>query len=113
MNRLKMFAREEGFSLLELMVVIVIIGVLVSIAVVSFTVSVRASKKTVCKTNLRIIEEQVLVYRVKYDENPPTLQDLVPEFINKEDALRCPESGEAYIYDPATGDASCPYHTDL
>jgi prepilin-type N-terminal cleavage/methylation domain-containing protein len=113
MSCLKRFAVEEGFSLLELLMVAAIIGILVSIAVVSFAVSVSASKKTVCKANLRIIEEQTLVYRSKYDENPPALTDLVPEFIKDEKSLHCPESGEEYDYNPATGEVSCPYHTDL
>jgi len=105
--------REDGFSLLELLMVVGIIGILVSIAVVSYAVSVSASKNTACRANIRIIDEQVLIYLSRHNINPPTLSDLVPEFLQNENGLRCPESGEAYEYDPATGKVSCPYHDGL
>ncbi len=105
--------REDGFTVLELMMVVIIIGVLVGIAVASYTISVSVSKKTACKANLRIIEEQIIVYHSYYDVDPTTLQDLVPDLIGNEKSLHCPESGEAYVYDSTTGDVSCPYHKDL
>jgi competence protein ComGC len=113
MTRLSRLGRDDGFTLMELMMVIGIIGVLVGIAVASFAVSVNVSKKTACKANLKTIEEQVVVYHIDNDVYPPTLQDLVPDYIENEDSLYCPESGDAYLYDRATGDASCPYHKDL
>jgi len=112
MSRLHSWAGEEGFSLVELMIVALIIGVLVSIATASFVVSIRASKKTACKANLRVIREEITAYQSKHDENPPVLQDLFPEFIQKENHLRCPTTHEVYDYDPASGEVSCPYHTD-
>jgi len=113
MGRFGKVVREDGFTLVELMMVVAIIGVLVGIAVASFAISVSASKKTVCKANLRTIEEQIVVYHAQHDVNPPTLQDLVPDLIDDEDSLHCPESGDAYLYDSTTGDASCPFHIDL
>lgn len=105
--------REDGFTVLELMIVVIIVGVLVGIAVASYGLSVSVSKKTACKANLRIIEEQIVVYNNHYGADPETLQDLVPELIDNEKSLHCPESGEAYLYDSTTGDVSCPYHNDL
>lgn len=110
MRRLERLAREDGFSLVELMVVVVIIGVLVSIATASYIVSVRASRDTACEADLKVVGQQVVVYRCKYGENPPTLQDLVPEFIEEESDLRCPASGEEYQYNPDSGEVSCPHH---
>lgn len=108
---LRRFEAEEGFSLLELMMVVAIIGVLVGIAVVSYAISVRSSKETACRANLRIIEGQVLQYQDRYGESSPSLTDLVPEFIESSDSLRCPETGEPYDYDHASGAVSCPYHS--
>ncbi len=113
MSRIDGCGGEEGFTFVELMVVILIIGILVSIAVASFAVSVSASKKTACKVNLRIIEEEILVYRCDFGENPATLPLLVPDYIDDEKSLDCPDSGKRYEYDPVIGDVSCPFHTDL
>ena len=48
MRKVGKFNREEGFSLIELMIVVGIIGVLVSIAMVSFAISLSTSKKAAC-----------------------------------------------------------------
>ncbi|MEW6552753.1 MAG: prepilin-type N-terminal cleavage/methylation domain-containing protein [Actinomycetota bacterium] len=113
MARFGRLGRDEGFTLMELMMVIAIIGVLVGIAVASYAISVSTSKKTACKANLRTVEEQIVVYHTHHDAYPPTLQDLVPDLIENDGSLYCPESGEAYLYDDSSGDVSCPYHKDL
>ena len=105
--------RDDGFTLVELMVVILIIGILVGIAVVSFTLSVSASKKAACKANLKVIREAVIVYYTVNETDPASLADLVPDYIQSDNSLKCPESGEDYLYDPLTGEVSCPYHSDL
>jgi len=109
----EVFKREKGFTLLEMMLVVAIIGVLVSIAVISFVFSVSASKKTVCNANLRTIRDQITTYNSTFRENPPTLQDLVPDYIDKTDSLYCPDSGEAYVYDEETGKVYCPFHEGI
>ncbi len=113
MRKVGKFNREEGFSLIELMIVVGIIGVLVSIAMVSFAISLSTSKKAACRSNLKIIRNQILVYYTAHDADPPSLGDLVPGFIENDRGIRCPETGEEYDYDPGSGEVSCPYHTDL
>ena len=112
MNRSVKLLREDGFTLLELMMVIGIIGILVSIAVLSFAMSISTSKTAVCKGNLRIIREQIMVYYSEHEGVPPTLEDLVPDYISKDDSLHCPETDEGYDYDAESGEVTCPYHTD-
>jgi len=113
MRKVGKFNREEGFSLIELMIVVGIIGVLVSIAMVSFAISLSTSKKAACKSNLKVVRDQVVMYHITNDVNPPSLGDLVPGFIENDRGIRCPETGEEYDYDPGSGEVSCPYHTDL
>jgi len=113
MKKARTLARDDGFTLAEMMVVILIIGILVGIAVVSFAFSVSTSKRTACSANLRIIRDQVSIYNSEFNSFPPTLQDLVPDYIDKEDRFFCPDSGEAYIYDEETGEISCPFHDDI
>lgn len=104
---------DEGFTFVELMIVILIIGLLVGIAVLSFVYSVSLSKKTACNANLKTIREQITLYNSRFEANPPTLQDLVPGYIDNVDSLYCPDSGEAYIYDEETGDVFCPFHEGI
>ncbi|RJP31565.1 MAG: type II secretion system protein [Actinobacteria bacterium] len=113
MHKARVLEKQGGFTLVELMVVVGIIGILVSIAVISFAFSVSASKKTACRANLKTIRDQIVVYYSRYHAYPPSLQDLVPEYIEKDSSLNCPDSGEAYDYDPGTGEVSCPFHTGI
>ncbi len=112
MRKVRELGGEEGFSLLELLIVAVIIGILVGIAVFSFALSVSTSKMAACKSNLKIVRNQMIVYYVKNDSRPPSLGDLVPGYIEDGDDLHCPETGDEYIYDAGSGEVSCPYHTD-
>lgn len=105
--------REEGFTIVEMMMVLLIIGILVGIAVASYSFSVSTSKETVCRANLRIIREAIVAYESKSGHKPATLYELVPEYIDCGFNFRCPYSLEEYLYDPASGSVSCPYHTHL
>jgi len=103
---------ENGFTIVELMVVLLILGILFGIALASFLFSVSASKNTACKANLKILREAVNRYYANSDSYPPDLQALVPDYIESASSLYCPESGEAYEYDPLTGEVKCPFNPE-
>ncbi len=105
--------REDGFSLVELMIVVGIIGILVGIALASYEVSTSLSRKAVCRANLKIIREQLLNYYADHEGYPAELGELVPEYIENAKGLRCPASGDLYGYDPETGEVWCDYHSDI
>jgi len=72
-----MDACESGFTLLELMIVLVIIGILATIAVPAFVTNVKAAKEAVLREDLQIMRQAIGSYTVDKQKAPQTLDDLV------------------------------------
>jgi prepilin-type N-terminal cleavage/methylation domain-containing protein len=65
-------AGNEGFTLVELMLVVLIIGILVAIAIPTFTTAQGNAKARTCKANQRTIEGVIQVWRATNKANNPT-----------------------------------------
>jgi prepilin-type N-terminal cleavage/methylation domain len=70
-------SRHSGFTLIELMIVMVIIGLLAAIAVPMYVQSVRHAKEAVLKEDLRTLRSAIDSYTVDKQKAPQTLEDLV------------------------------------
>lgn len=69
--------RTRGFTLIELMVVMAIIGILVSIAVPTYRNIVERAKETVLKHNLAAIRDVIDQYYADKGRYPSGFEDLV------------------------------------
>ncbi|MDH4098984.1 MAG: prepilin-type N-terminal cleavage/methylation domain-containing protein [Nitrospirota bacterium] len=68
---------QRGFTLLELMIVIAIVGILVTLAVPSFRTATIKAREAVLKEDLYVIRSVIDQYYADNGTYPPTLQDLV------------------------------------
>lgn len=68
---------ESGFTLLELMIVMVVIGLLAAIAIPSYMNNVRNAKEAVLKEDLHTLRGAIDAYTVDKQKAPQTLDDLV------------------------------------
>ncbi|HET9220566.1 MAG TPA: type II secretion system protein [Terriglobia bacterium] len=69
--------RRRGFTLLELMIVLTLIGVLVGIAIPVYRTMILRSRESTLKVNLHSLREVIDQYTADKKKAPQTLQDLV------------------------------------
>ncbi|RSL15543.1 type II secretion system protein G (GspG) [Edaphobacter aggregans] len=68
---------EQGFTLLELMIVMIIIATLAAIAIPSYMNNVRHAREAVLKEDLHTMRTAIDSYTVDKEKAPQTLDDLV------------------------------------
>lgn len=67
---------NKGFTIVELLVVVVVIGILAAITVVSYTAVTNSAKKQTVKTDALTIASQLNKYKADKGSYPTTLADL-------------------------------------
>ncbi|HMH12502.1 MAG TPA: prepilin-type N-terminal cleavage/methylation domain-containing protein [Edaphobacter sp.] len=68
---------QLGFTLLELMIVMVVIGLLAAIAIPSYTHNVQRAKEAVLREDLYTMRSAIDSYTVDKQKGPQSLDDLV------------------------------------
>lgn len=71
------FGVQTGFTMIELMLVILIISILMAIAAPIYTKSVIHAKESVLKQDLFTLREQIDNYTLDKEKAPQSLEDLV------------------------------------
>jgi general secretion pathway protein G len=77
MVRRRKGGRSFGFSLLEMMIVLIIMGVLLSIAVPIYTQSLVRSREAVLRNDLFELRKLIYQYTLDKQKAPQSLDDLV------------------------------------
>jgi len=104
---LKRFARNnKGFTLVELMIVVVIIGVLIAIAVPIYNNSTASAEANACKANQRTIEAAIMQWRAA--NNSTSYPDNWDELVGPDKYLTEKPMCGGKEYDLKTIPVKCP-----
>jgi prepilin-type N-terminal cleavage/methylation domain-containing protein len=104
MNRIR---KSKGFTLVEIMIVVLIIGILLAIAVPNFIKARENSRTRTCIANLRQIEaakEQWAMENKKSSTDVPAATDLTPDYMKS--TPTCP-SGGTYTIGAINANPTC------
>ena len=90
---------KKGFSLVELMIVVVIMGILIAVAIPLYgAITTNANNKT-CATNIKTIKTAAANYYASYDQTAiGTDDDLLGLMEDKTKLPECPVGGAYDIY---------------
>ena len=99
-------SRTAAFTLVEIMIVVVIIGLLAALAILGFQKIRETSQLNVCLNNLRIYQDALELYAFPKGQFPDNISDLVMQgFLNR--PYECPIDG-AYDWSVKSGNLN--YH---
>ena len=70
---------EAGFTLMELMIVMAIIGILATLAVPSFVGALKSAREAVLKEDLHVIRAAIDSYTMDKGKAPQSLDDLIQD----------------------------------
>jgi len=71
--------QESGFTLMELMIVMMIIGILTTLAIPNFKAAIKSAREAVLKEDLRIMRTAIDSYTMDKQKAPQSLDDLVQD----------------------------------
>jgi len=78
-DNMKKINRPQGFTLIEILIVLAIIGILLGLAVPQYQMSIKRAREAVLKENLFIMRKMIDQYDQDKNKYPPSLQSLVEE----------------------------------
>ncbi len=95
--------RNKGFTIVEIMIVVFILGLLAAIAIPNFIRNREEAQKQCCIANLRKLETALELYELEINTTPAAVSDLVPDYLMREP--RCPMGTAGYTI--VNGDPVC------
>ena len=70
---------EEGFTLIEMLLVLLVISVLIILIIPNIAAQSRNVQDTGCEAQVRMVQSQIEAYTLNEGGTPQTIQELVPD----------------------------------
>jgi len=103
----KMFMKsKKGFTLVELMVVIVILGILVAIAIPVYNNITESAEASSCKANQRTLESALMQWYAAGNNDKPNKDNLVKDYLVE--FPKCPTNDTEYEIPDKGVPVTCP-----
>ncbi len=104
-------ARDDGWSLIELVVTVLILSILLAIAVASYTLAVTRTRKVVCEENRNQFDTAISIYDTELEQPPTSIDDLAVYVTNFDTVKICPGDLSTELrYDETENRVVCDYH---
>ncbi len=95
---------KSGFTLVEILIVVVILGILAAIVIPQFTEASTEAKTSRVASDLQMLRSQVELYKVQHGDLYPTAADYEDQLTGKTDA-----AGATYVAGTSTTGPFGPY----
>ncbi len=96
MKLFKKLKENKGFTLIEMLLVLLIISVLLILIIPNISKQSEHIQKTGCSAQLKLVESQIEAYTLKFNRKPSTIDELVQEGYIKENQKSC-KNGDTII----------------
>ena len=94
----KIFASQGGFTLVEVLIVVTMIGILASVAVPRFTSSLELANTAKVQADLQTLDAAIVMYEAEKGTTPNSIDDLA-EYVND---LPTPPKGKCRLKSTGT-----------
>lgn len=99
-----MLKNKSGFTLVEIMIVVMIIGMLATLSYPSYKKSRESAQRTVCINNLRVMQHAADRYLFKHPGTATIDPEDLDDYYSKKHIPECPAHGN-YSIQVQNGDA--------
>ncbi len=70
---------RSGFTLVEILIVVIILGILAAIVIPEFSDASTQAKESSLRSNLQAIRSQIELYKIQHNDNAPTFAGFVAQ----------------------------------